>query len=164
MGWREIEVANGETRFSIARTARTSREEEEGASGGHDVSYTYETRLFRRTCLYFDAQGWCPLGTRCPAKAAHVAFFNARHFQRGASSRAREALRARWDTQDDPNAPSDFRRDAYPYVSFRGTTHTNTRDARDGDARTFERLVKARSRRSEKVSREEDEKRRHSNV
>jgi hypothetical protein len=164
MGWREIEVANGETRFSIARTARTSREEEEGASGGHDVSYTYETRLFRRTCLYFDAQGWCPLGTRCPAKAAHVAFFNARHFQRGASSRAREALRARWDAQDDPNAPSDFRRDAYPYVSFRGTTHANTRDARDGDARTFERLVKARSRRSEKVSREEDEKRRHSNV
>ena len=170
-GWREIEVATGETR--TARTARTSREE--AASGGHDASYmpcmsrdrgrdSRERARFPRTCLYFDAQGWCPVGTRCPAKAAHVAFFDARHPR---ASLAREALRARWDKQDDPNAPPDFRREGYPYVSFRGTTHTNTRDARD--ARTFERFVflqsAARSSRREKCTGtfSEDEKRRLSN-
>ena len=92
MGWREIEVANGETRFSIARTTRTSREEEE-ASGGHDVSYTYETRLFRRTCLYFDAQGWCPLEHCAPRRRRTSRFQRATFSTRRVVARERRSGR-----------------------------------------------------------------------
>ena len=141
---REIEVATGETRTvrTTVRTGRTSREEE-----ATYMSRDRERTRFPRTCLYFDAQGWCPLGTRCPAKAAHVfqkTFFNA---QPPRASRAREALRESWDKQDDPNLPPDFRREGYPYVSFCGNDAC--------DARTFELLLKARSR-AEKVPAEDE--------
>ena len=144
MGRREIEVATGETRTvrTTVRTGRTSREEE-----ATYMSRDRERTRFPRTCLYFDAQGWCPLGTRCPAKAAHVfqkTFFNA---QPPRASRAREALRESWDKQDDPNLPPDFRREGYPYVSFCGNDAC--------DARTFELLLKARSR-AEKVPAEDE--------
>ena len=145
MGRREIEeVATGETRTvrTTVRTGRTSREEEATC-----MSRDRERTRFPRTCLYFDAQGWCPLGTRCPAKPAHVfqkTFFNA-HPPR--ASRAREALRESWDKQDDPNLPPDFRREGYPYVSFCGNDAC--------DARTFELLLKARSR-AEKVPAEDE--------
>ena len=131
MGRREIEEARtGETRTvrttgrtTVRTTGRTSREEEATCMSLLDCERT----RFPRTCLYFDAQGWCPLGTRCPAKAAHVfqkTIFDA--FQPRRASRAREALRESWDKQDDPNLPPDFRREGYPYVSFCGNDAVET--------------------------------------
>ena len=129
MGRREIEEARtGETR-TVRTTARTtgdtsSRTKEEATCMS---LLDRERTRFPRTCLYFDAQGWCPLGTRCPAKAAHVfqkTIFDA--FQPPRASRAREALRESWDKQDDPNLPPDFRREGYPYVSFCGNDAVET--------------------------------------
>ena len=129
MGRREIEEARtGETR-TVRTTARTtgdtsSRTKEEATCMS---LLDCERTRFPRTCLYFDAQGWCPLGTRCPAKAAHVfqkTIFDA--FQPPRASRAREALRESWDKQDDPNLPPDFRREGYPYVSFCGNDAVET--------------------------------------
>ena len=164
MGWREIK-SRMEKRVSPLRVTRVRRAKKKKKRAA-DMTCRIPTRRDysgERACTSTRRAG--VLSEHCaPRRRRTSRFSTPRATPRGASSRAREALRARWDTQDDPNAPSDFRREAYPYVSFRGTTHANTRDARDGDARTFERLVKARSRRSEKVSREDHEMRRLSNV
>jgi len=125
MGRREIEEARtGETR-TVRTTGDTSSRTKEEATCMSLLDR--ERTRFPRTCLYFDAQGWCPLGTRCPAKAAHVfqkTFLkNARPPR---ASRAREALRESWDKQDDPNLPPDFRREGYPYVSFCGNDAVET--------------------------------------
>ena len=129
MGRREIEeTTSGETR-TVRTTVRTtgdtsSRTKEEATCMS---LLDRERTRFPRTCLYFDAQGWCPLGPRCPAKAAHVfqkTIFDA--FQPPRASRAREALRESWDKQDDPNLPPDFRREGYPYVSFCGNDAVET--------------------------------------
>ena len=132
MGRREIEEARtGETSF-LQTTARTTARTTGDTSSRTKEEATCMSLLdcertrFPRTCLYFDAQGWCPLGTRCPAKAAHVfqkTYFNA---QPPRASRAREALRESWDKQDDPNLPPDFRREGYPYVSFCGNDAVET--------------------------------------
>ena len=82
-------------------------------------------------CLYFDAQGWCPDGTRCRWKSAHVARRPPTH-----RSYASQSLRERRDALDDPNAPPRATRDGYPYASFA--------DSRD-DA-TFQRLRSTQTR------------------
>jgi hypothetical protein len=78
-------------------------------------------------CLYFDAQGWCPDGTRCRWKSAHVA---PRRRPERRRSYAFQSLQKHWKELDDPNAPPRATRDGYPYASFQ--------DWRD--AETFQRL------------------------
>jgi hypothetical protein len=65
-------------------------------------------------CLYFDAQGWCPDGTRCRWKSAHVA----RRRPERRRSYAFQSLQKHWKELDDPNAPPRATRDGYPYASF----------------------------------------------
>ena len=77
-------------------------------------------------CVYFDAQGWCPDGTRCRWKSAHVA----RRRPERRRSYAFQSLQKHWKELDDPNAPPRATRDGYPYASFQ--------DWRD--AETFQRL------------------------
>ena len=77
-------------------------------------------------CVYFDAQGWCPDGTRCRWKSAHVA----RRRPERRRSYSFQSLQKHWKELDDPNAPPRATRDGYPYASFQ--------DWRD--AETFQRL------------------------
>ena len=77
-------------------------------------------------CVYFDAQGWCPDGTRCRWKSAHVA----RRRPKRRRSYAFQSLQKHWKELDDTNAPPRATRDGYPYASFQ--------DWRD--AETFQRL------------------------
>ena len=105
----DADAATGEF-VSLATGTKPEKEKDATQRG------TSRTDVSRNAkCLYFDAQGWCPLGVRCPSKEAHVA----RRPPLTSRSVARESLRQYWDAVDDPDAPLHARLTSYPYASFR---------------------------------------------